>query len=531
MYKIMLADDEGIVIDSLKFIIEKEFGSKCEIRTAKTGRQVIELAEEFLPDIAFMDIQMPGINGIEAMREIRKTNSHVVFIVMTAYDKFDYAKEAISLGVLDYLNKPVSKDAILDILSKAMNIIDGERTKRSDDLKVKEKLETVVPIIENGLIQDLLFKEFFKEDIDNYKSLLGIEAEYGYMACMVFGRELVGNYMTSAVAASIQAQTAYREIHTITEDYIKGIMGAVMSNKIPILIPSDSPTLSYNDRNDMVQNARALCRKLADRFDMDFRVGFGSVKPLDKMAESYQEANTILVQTTNHVAHIDDMPMTVQYEENYPKDLENRLFAEIELGNTKEAVTLAQAFFDWMLDNYANDNDSVRLKALEFVLWAEHVAYEKAGRLYEFKSRANYLSELMSLADFTSMKSWFIEKIQNAAASVSSRQEKQSMSAVNKAKQYIDENYMKELTLDDVSRVVNISSYYFSKLFKEETGENFIDYLTKLRIDSAKELLKNTNKSMKEISAEVGYSDPNYFSRNFKKYTGKTPTEYAKNEP
>ena len=162
MYKIMLADDEGIVIDSLKFIIEKQFGSQCEIRAAKTGRQVIELAEEFQPDIAFMDIQMPGINGIEAMREIRRTNNHVVFIVMTAYDKFDYAKEAISLGVLDYLNKPVSREDILRILNKAMAKIDGERSKRSDDLKVREKLEIVVPIIENGLIQDLLFKEYFK---------------------------------------------------------------------------------------------------------------------------------------------------------------------------------------------------------------------------------------------------------------------------------------------------------------------------------------------------------------------------------
>lgn len=91
----MLADDEGIVIDSLRFIIEKEFGDQCEIRYAKTGRSVIELAESFRPDIAIMDIQMPGINGIEAMREIREQNSNVIFIVMSAYDKFDYAKEAI----------------------------------------------------------------------------------------------------------------------------------------------------------------------------------------------------------------------------------------------------------------------------------------------------------------------------------------------------------------------------------------------------------------------------------------------------
>ena len=528
MYKILLADDEGIVIDSLKFIIEKEYGSKCDIRTAKTGRQVIEVAEEFQPDIAFMDIQMPGINGIEAMREIRRTNNHVVFIVMTAYDKFDYAKDAISIGVLDYLNKPVSREAILDVLGKAMNQIDGERRKRSNDLQVREKLETVVPIIENGLIQDLLFKEYFKEDIDNYKTLLGIDSEYGYMACMVFGRELVGNYMTSAVAVSIQAQKAYREIHTITEDYIKGIMGAVMSNKIPILIPTDSPTLSYNERNQVVENARALCRKLSERFDMDFRIGFGSVKPLERMSESYEEGNSVLISTTSHVAHVDDMPVACRYEEDYPMDLEKRLFNEVTLGNVNESTALAQTFFEWMEENYSHDNDSIRLKCLEFVLWAEHLAYEKTGRMYEFQSRSNYLSELLGLAGLSDVGRWFVEKIKAAAFWVSNKHEEQSMSAVNKAKQYIDENYMKELTLDDVSRVVNISSYYFSKVFKEETGENFIDYLTKLRIEAAKNLLKTTNKSMKEIALEVGYSDPNYFSRNFKKYTGKTPTDYAK---
>ena len=107
MYKIMLADDEGIVIDSLKFIIGKEFGGKFIVEYAKTGRSVIELAEKFRPDIAIMDIQMPGINGIEAMKEIRKNNANVLFIVMSAYDKFDYAKEAIKLGFLEYITKPM----------------------------------------------------------------------------------------------------------------------------------------------------------------------------------------------------------------------------------------------------------------------------------------------------------------------------------------------------------------------------------------------------------------------------------------
>ena len=118
MYRVMLADDEGIVIDSMKFIIEKEFGEECEVEYAKTGRAVIELAERFRPDIAVMDIQMPGINGIEAMKEIKTFSANTVFIVMSAYDKFDYAQEAIKLGVLEYINKPMEKTRFVQVLKR-----------------------------------------------------------------------------------------------------------------------------------------------------------------------------------------------------------------------------------------------------------------------------------------------------------------------------------------------------------------------------------------------------------------------------
>ena len=216
MYKIMLADDEGIVIDSLKFIIEKEFQGNCVIEFAKTGRSVIELAESFRPDIAIMDIQMPGINGIDAMREIRETNTHMVLIIMSAYDKFDYAKEAINMGVLEYLNKPVDREKIVQVLRRAMAMIDREREKRSQDLLIREKMESVIPIIENGLIQNLLFHEPFEEDIENFKNLLGIREDYAYMAVLVCGETQEGNHMTNAVGASIRVQNAYREIREIT---------------------------------------------------------------------------------------------------------------------------------------------------------------------------------------------------------------------------------------------------------------------------------------------------------------------------
>jgi two-component system response regulator YesN len=188
----MLADDEGIVIDSVKFIIEKEFGDECVIEFAKTGRSVIELAETFRPDIAIMDIQMPGINGIDSMKEIRKNNNNVVFIVMSAYDKFDYAKEAIKLGVLEYITKPMEKTKLLDTLKRAMAVVDKEREKRSNDLLIREKLETVIPVLESGLIYEILLHEHFTEDI----SLEGVARLFGIHA-VTLSRQFKSLYKTN----------------------------------------------------------------------------------------------------------------------------------------------------------------------------------------------------------------------------------------------------------------------------------------------------------------------------------------------
>jgi len=168
----------------------------------------------------------------------------------------------------------------------------------------------------------------------------------------------------------------------------------------------------------------------------------------------------------------------------------------------------------------------VELKVLEFVLWAEHLAYENSGKMYHFKSRHDYLPDLMAMNDYDTLKQWFADKISQACRNINTRKESQTSSVVDVAKEYIDTHYQNEISLDDVSREVDISPYYFSKIFKDETGENFIEYLTAIRIAKAKELLLRSEYSMKEICSMVGYSDPNYFSRTFKKNVGVTPTEF-----
>ncbi len=212
MYKIMLADDEGIVIDSLTYIIRQNFDGECRVESAKTGRSVIELAESFRPDIAFMDIQMPGINGIEAMKEIKKNNPNLIFIVMSAYDKFDYAQEAINLGVLEYLHKPVNQKKIVGVLKKAMDMVDSRRKKRSRDLETKEKLEIAVPMLEQGFIMAGLLQARDRPGLENYKSLLDINESHMFVLVLEFGDEKKEQEAAGPVEAGVRLLGSYQQI-------------------------------------------------------------------------------------------------------------------------------------------------------------------------------------------------------------------------------------------------------------------------------------------------------------------------------
>ena len=248
MYKIMLADDEGIVIDSLTYIIRQNFGDRCEIVSAKTGRSVIELAESFRPDIAFMDIQMPGINGIEAMKEIRKNNANLIFIVMSAYDKFDYAKEAINLGMLDYLTKPVNQRKIVAVLQRAMELIDARREKRSRDLEIREKLEIVVPMIEQGFVMAGLLQEGETSGIENYRQLLGMTEENLFTLVLEFGEEQEGEHMTNPVGTGVRLQRLYGRSCETIRDFYRCYIGPLMTNRLVVCVPTEMEQGDYDSR-------------------------------------------------------------------------------------------------------------------------------------------------------------------------------------------------------------------------------------------------------------------------------------------
>ncbi|MCR5032428.1 MAG: AraC family transcriptional regulator [Lachnospiraceae bacterium] len=524
MFRILVADDEGIMRESIRSTIESNFGSDCELVTAKTGREVIELAESFRPDIAFVDIQMPGLSGIQAIKEVQQFNSNIVFVIITAYDRFAYAQEAVNLGVMEYMTKPINKKKIVDVCVRAMRQVEEARQKRSDDLRVREKLEIVIPMIENAFINNLL-----QEDKTGagrgYLDMLDIPQNYAYMAVLEFGESDENGHLTNAVGSNVRANQAYHSLREIVGDFFSCIIGPVMGNRIVLYIPVENEKTGYEQRVEIITRIRNMVRRLEDNLELRFRVGIGNVREVSDIYLSYREAIRALTASEGHVVHIMDVN-AAESKSDYPIDLENHFYQMGLKSDITGCCSMGVELLEWMSEVGEYPFEDCKVKVLELLLNLERRAQEAGTLSLEERHRGNYLSELQNLGSISEVRSFLMHYIQEICSAIEGNKQKESERVVSRVVDHIREHFAEDITLDDVSRMVDISPYYFSKLFKQEMGVNYIEYLTDLRIQKAKEYMANPKYSIKEVCSMCGYSDPNYFSRIFKKYVGVSPSEY-----
>lgn len=522
MYKILLADDEGIELDALNFIIDKNFSGQCSVKNAKTGREAIELAESFRPDIAVMDIRMPGINGMEAMREIQSLLPNVVFIVLTAYDRFEYAKEAINLSAFEFLTKPVNRNVFVSTLQKAMEKCNAEKSARNSALQTRERIENMLPLLENSFIYMLLSQSEDREAYLNMYKLLGIDAPCGTVMVL----EITRMEDSNPLDLDIKLSEYYSMIRALIKDAFESIVGNAMANRIIFIRPGETPKNEYYSRLSLIEQGRVLAHQVEDKIGYHCKLGIGTTVEIMELCESYAQAVKALKNCKGIVSHYNDLPIASECEDGYPLSCEKHLEEAVLAGDASAAVQDAEVFFQWMLDHYAKYDMTIRLKVLELVMRAEYSVFQKNGCNYHFLDRDGYLEQVISFSEYQLLKTWFLQKVADCARSSAKHLVQKTNGTISDAMQYIDKNFHRELSLEEVSREVYVSPYYFSKLFKEQTGMNYIEYLTQKRMEAAKLLLQDRKLTIKQICNKIGYSDPNYFSRLFRKIEGLTPSEY-----
>lgn len=472
MMRILIAEDELLERKAMRKFIQDNFNHMTVVGEAVNGRQAIELAKELQPNIIFMDIKMPGINGLEAIEQIHAVQPAIKFILVSAYDTFEYAKQAMKFGIKDYILKPGKNEEIVRTLLRVREEILNEE-------KVEEEVRQSEQLLKENLIRKMMHYPIEEETLELASQIL---------PDMTSGYFLVLSVDSSIDSPRIEEGLASHADHPFILYETNGLFVVLVMFSKPI------------EKADQLLFTRKLHLHLGENVFLGIGICSNTLK---KLPTSYREAQEACLQLKMaNQSRYGFLQKDFQVQDN--EQTMSRIYQAVEKGNHEEAII------------YFKENES------ELGIIDKEKLYISIQNIFE---KRNLVEELYSISSLQTNKDWhsYLEvcclKVQEYY------QSKQSMA---KAKEYIETHFGDEVALEDVANLVNLSPNYFSNLFKEEFGETFIESLTRIRMERARELIEENTHALKEISFMVGYKDPNYFSRVFKRFYNSSPRHYQR---
>jgi two-component system response regulator YesN len=526
VYSLMVCDDEQIMIESVRHIVENEFDNIKIIETARSGREAIEKTLTIKPDIILTDIRMPGINGLDAVKEIKKVHSDVKIVIVSVYEFFEYAKQAVELGVSEYMIKPVKKERLVETLQRILDQLDAERRKYRWELEAKERIEKMLSAVEHSFIYSLLFAQVNKDDIARYKrEFFEIYNDTGFIFVMTFNKR--GNrskYETQLENSLDEHEDIYTVFKSNLKYQCKCIIGPVMLDRVVVYVAQSIDDL-YQQRVRSIACLEKIIHLLEGKYDLECKVGIGRIHKDKDIMISYQEALKALNSNeSSGIVHIDDIAPNI-YNAGYEiVDLEHKLIVGLENGDAQRCLTIISDIFR----KYPNffEQENIHYRIIEMMAAARRIATENGIR--DNIEPGYYMKKILNCRSGEEFEQVCTEEIRHIACEINARKKSNIGKIVEQTNALINERFSQDLNLEDISKELHISPQYLSRLYKSETGENFIERLTTVRIEYAKKLMKEGRYSIKEICYMSGYSDPNYFSKLFKKHEGISPTDYQK---
>ncbi|MFC5449872.1 response regulator transcription factor [Paenibacillus aestuarii] len=518
MYRLLIADDEALEREGLEMMVRDAMKDQFEFFHAENGRKAIHLVEEKRPHIIFMDIKMPGIHGLEAVREIKARHPDIRIIMVTAHDFFAYAKEAVSLGVKEYILKPANREELVDVLRKQIAAMERESQKREEDMEIRLQLGRLLPLAENELTLMLMMDYVQELELHYMTEILNIEWEKGYVMVLSFPFPEQMDWE--------QYQTARKTLYEELKQYIKlqipCMVSPMMGNRIAVFIPSPSPGSGFIHRTDSLLWAERLQAFAEGRFSLSACIGIGAVQEgMEGLRRSYQEAVAATADSSvdTRIRHFED----IRQMDGVPgisNGEERKLLNTVQRQNKEEAYDQFSQLFERLFqlngDNFQVCRDE--LIALFITL----------ARQLELQRPTEVMSRFSGIQEIGTLREAAFEQLDRLLEDLSEERKRRQFRVMEKVKLFIAEHYKSEISMEQTAELINLSPYYFSKMFKQYTGETFTEYVTRLRINEARRLLELEELSFKEICYMSGYHDPNYFTRIFKKTTGFTPTEYRR---
>lgn len=482
MYTVLIVDDEEPVLESYGFMLESGIEGFTLAGKARSGYEAIKLLYELKPDVVFMDISMPGLDGLDTIAEVHEKFPETVFVLSTAYERFDLARRAIPLGVHAYLVKPVTKRIFAETLANIRQALAKRRSTRSS----AQESDVV--------------KHFMAEDVwtaldtarwQVIRAELHLESDKGLIAFIGADSDRDG------VFAGINAKLAYKYRFYFIVHLQLGMY----------FFPGDV------NGGDLERAVREILATQVPSSVVSF-VGFGSLREGRELYRSCEEA----LDEINRQRDVTDIRLRERMRIIH-------LRRQMGLSPYEDVHALFTAHWEEIFGFYGFGLAKAKMISLFTLLIDDCTScYQSHTDQPPPFSPTDEIEPIPDLASWTVWVSASFYRLYQCARQT--RTGKFPVPLV-KALAFIDGNFDQQVQLSDVAEAANVSSAYLSRLFGEHMASNFIDYLTVMRVERAEKLIRENRLNIKEVSFAVGYQDPNYFSKIFRKIVGISPSMYA----
>lgn len=509
MYKILIADDEAVEREALLYIVKAAFGHDCETEEAENGKNAILVAEEFYPDIVMMDIKMPVLSGIDAAKKILKKNPDCKIIMLTGFTYFNYARDSVRIGAFDLLVKPVDDETVVGTLKRAMDEVEKIRSRQVLLQKDREKNRMSEWYRESRILSDILFCGMEGDLME--QAMREIQIGKGYFTAVILFPDTEYGRFNSAERIE---ETCRQVLPKLELEGIR-ILLCEHYGRVYMLMISDKS----RKRTEYMRFLEKLLREVTARQNCTAGMGvseecddYTALSDLFKQAQkAYRKTNAIQFYM-GKVFPEAELENQRALEQEFCEYFEKRRFMEL---LSRMHTVIGQFFVE---------NNEPRSRIYELLI----ILNRKASNYIPVEPTYQLHSKLGEMKDRQCVERFAIRYVQGLIDHLILQDTEGNDEWVRKMDQFIQTNYKESITLEDGAKAAGFSTYYFSRLFKQYFQMTFIEYLTQVRLTKAKYLLERPGSIVKEVCYQVGYREPNYFARVFKKATGVSPSEYQK---
>ncbi|WP_068785823.1 response regulator transcription factor [Paenibacillus phocaensis] len=539
MWKIAIIDDERQVLQGMKRAIPwEQLGAKW-VGEAQNGADGLNVVRETDPDIIITDIYMPAMNGIDMIEQLRKEGYNGKVIIFSGYSDFEHARQALRFNVSDYVSKPISVPSLKTILTKVIGELAQEEENRQKQGEMERKLSLYEPFIEKEWVRSAVVGTLDS----SYREEGRLPEPYRYWTeCrhVTVGIDLVRDARVSEFSLSdwnlfrfairnIACEVARKMFGTL--EYIE-----LHSTRAVLLVHPRS----HEPLELLEPKLHELGVKLIDAIrsylKLVVRVGIGSVKlQWQTIPDSTEEAFRAIDMRTGRrdpayalYAYREDEDRNAAAANLFSVKFYVELASALKGSQEAEAKKLVADYLSRLELQKAMTPEAVQILACE--LWGvfTYCLYETGVLLNDLVPGDQITRELVGLTDPEQLTEWLSDKITLICTSREWRGNSKHRQVVDYMTGYIHEHYAEDITLAELSEKLYISRNHLSIIFKNMTGETFNTYLTRVRIEKARELLLERNMLVYEVAERVGYKNVPYFSTLFKKITGMNPTDLIK---